>query len=101
VDDWMRVPGASVQGHRAVVRVLGGGAEMSCTCGSTSPVQPSAYGACLALVLHLEAAVRGGATVVGPEDDGDGRAGVREPRRPVPSGGSGSVAVDEAPVDPA
>ena len=94
----MRVPGASVEGHRAVVRLLGRNAVASCSCGSTSVVLPSAYSACMALVRHLQAAVRDGATVTAPDD---GLAGVREPRSPVPSGGSGSVALDPASTDPA
>lgn len=95
----MRVPGASVEGHRAVVRLQGRHAEVSCTCGHASLLMPSAYAACVALVRHLQAMVRDGARVNGPEDDGGGSAGVREPRRPVPSGGSGSVALDPAPTD--
>ena len=68
---------------------------MSCSCGRPFVEQPSVQGACLALVLHLQAVVRDGATVIGGEDD-DGSAGVREPRRPVPPRGSGSVELDIA-----
>ena len=91
----MRVPGASVEGHRGAVRVRGRDAETRCSCGRPFPDQPTVQAACLVLVLHLQAAVRDGAGVTGPDDD-DGAAGVREPRGPVPSRGSGGVAYDGA-----
>lgn len=98
VDDaWWREPGASVQGHGGGVRTRGPQAQASCDCGAALSAQPSVPAACLTLLLHLQAAVRDGALVVGRgggEDDGGGLAGVREPRRPVPSPGSGSVRLD-------
>ena len=91
----MRVPGAWVEGHRGAVRGRGLIAQASCSCGRPFPAQPSVQGACLALVLHLQAVVRDGAKVRGGDDD-DGLAGVREPRGPVPSRGSGSLELDIA-----
>ena len=90
----MRVPGASVDGHRGAVDRRGLSAQASCTCGEFSSVQPSVQGACLLLVMHLQAAVRDGARVT--YDDDDGLAGVREPRGPVPSRGGGSAELDIA-----
>lgn len=85
----MRVPGASVDGHRGAVRVRGGVGRASCSCGRPFLDQPTVQGACLVLVLHLQAVVRDGGSA-----DGGGGAGVREPRRPVPSWDSGAAALD-------
>ena len=82
----MQEPGARVDGHRGAVRADGLTARASCTCGQAFVDQPTVAGACLLLVQHLQTAVRGGALVV-PGGDDDGPAGVREPRRPVPSSG--------------
>lgn len=98
MDAWTTEPGARVEGHRAAVHERGASWQVSCTCGR-SAAQPSVGAACLALVMHLEAAVRDGARVVRDEDDSDdggGSAGVREPRRPVPSSGGGTAGLDLA-----
>jgi hypothetical protein len=96
VDDaWWRVPGASVAGHRGAVRARAAGAQASCSCGRPFLAQPDVAAACLALLLHLQAAVRDGAPVTGGDDD-DGLGGVREPRRPPPSSGGGGVELDIA-----
>lgn len=93
----MREPGAWVEGHRGAVRAQGRSSRAECGCGHTSVAMASVQGACLALVLHLQAAVRDGAVVRRGDGDGDdgggggGLAGVREPRRPAPSRGSGGV----------
>ena len=90
----MRIPGARVDGHRGAVLARPTGAQAACSCERPFPPQPSVAGACLALVLHLQGAVRDGARVVLPGDDdglGDGLGGVREPRGPVPSTGSGGA----------
>jgi hypothetical protein len=86
----MREPGARVDGHRGAVHGRDRGPQVSCSCGQPFVAQSSVQGACLALVQHLEAVVRNGAEVVRGGDD-DGLAGVREPRRPSPAAGSGSV----------
>ena len=95
VDDWMQHPGGRVVGHRAVVRATYGEADarVLCTCGFARRALPSVDLACLVLVEHLQAEVRAGA-LVEFGDDGDGQAGVREPRRPGPPSGSGAVALD-------
>ncbi len=90
----MRIPGARVDGHRGAVLARWNGAQAACSCDRPFPPQPSTSGACLALLLHLQAAVRDGARVLLPgDDDGrdDGLGGVREPRGPVPSTGSGGA----------
>lgn len=93
----MREPGAQVAGHRATVSWRDLDSTVACSCGYAVQAQPSVQGACLSLVQHLEAAVRDGAEVVrGGEGGGDGLAGVREPRRPLPSAGSGGVELDRA-----
>ena len=69
--------------------------QVSCSCGRRFAAQPSVQGACLVLVQHLQSVVRDGARVVRGGDDG-GLAGVREPRRPMPSLGSGTVELDIA-----
>lgn len=95
-DAWWRVPGASVDGHRGAVRACAAGAQASCSCGRPFLAQPDVAAACLALLLHLQAAVRDGARVTGGGDDADGLGGVRAPRRPPPSSGSGGVELDIA-----
>ena len=93
----MDEPGARVEGHRGAVRRSGSGAQASCSCGRVLPDGLTVPGACLTLVQHLQAAVRNGAAVSrGGEGDDDGSAGVREPRRPLPSAGSGGVELDIA-----
>ena len=82
VDEWMREPGARVQGHAARLEPSEGRLRVACGCGYRSFGFATQASACLLLVVHLQAAVRGGARVA-PGDD-DGLAGVREPRRPVP-----------------
>ena len=91
----MHEPGARVEGHRSVVRGDGHTTEVVCSCGQPFGPQASVPSACLVLVRHLQTAVRQGAQVLPGDDDG-GLAGVREPRRPVPSSGSGSVELDIA-----
>lgn len=82
MDAWMHVAGAHVLGHGAkVVTPEAGSHRVECACGYTSLVIHDDTGACLLLTLHLQAAVRAGARVVGGDD---GLAGVREPRRPLP-----------------
>lgn len=93
VDAWMDEPGARVEGHRATVRQQGLALEVVCSCGHAFPAQSSVPGACLTLVRHLEAVVRAGARVRRGGEDG-GTAGVREPRRPVPPDGTGTVQLD-------
>jgi hypothetical protein len=90
----MDEPGAWVDGHRGAVRGRGLLSPVSCSCGHPFAAQPSVQGACLVLVHHLQSVVRDGARVVRGDDDG--LAGVREPRRPVPSLGSGTVELDIA-----
>lgn len=95
MDDRLWIRGARVEGHRARVVGRESDARVSCSCGQPFAVHPSAAGACLALVLHLDAAVRDGARVLtGGADGDDGSAGVREPRRPLPPHGSGGVGLD-------
>jgi hypothetical protein len=92
----VRIPGARVAGHSGAVLARPTGAQATCSCDRPFPPQPSVSGACLALVLHLQGAVRDGARVVLPgDDDGpdDGLGGVREPRGPLPSVGSGGAQV--------
>lgn len=85
----MHEPGAQVEGHRGRVRAGGSAVQASCSCGHRFTESSSVQGACLALVQHLQKVVRDGAVVRGGGDDG--LAGVREPRRPVPPHGGGSV----------
>lgn len=87
----MREAGAWVEGHRGSVRARGQTVQALCACGYPFAQQASIQGACLALVQHLQGAVRNGAKVL-PGDDGP--AGVREPRRPLAPLGSGSVELD-------
>ena len=95
VDDRLWTRGARVEGHRARVVGRESDARVSCSCGQPFAAQTSAWSACHALVLHLDAAVRDGARVLtGGEDGDDGSAGVREPRRPFPPDGSGAVGLD-------
>ena len=91
----MREPGARVEGHRGAVRGSGSGAQAWCSCGRGLPEGLTVPGACLTLVQHLRAAVRNGAAV-SRGGEGDGSSGVREPRRPLPSAGSGGVELDIA-----
>ena len=92
----MHEPGARVEGHRAEVHVRGPRWRTSCTCGLRVDVS-DVGSACLVLVQHLQAAVRDGARVVGSgHGDDDGSSGVREPRRPRPSPGTGTVELDSA-----
>lgn len=93
----MHEPGAWVEGHRGAVRpsASGSGAQASCSCGHVLPEGMTVPGACLTLVQHLRASVRDGAQVFRGDGD-DGTAGVREPRRPLPSAGSGGVELDIA-----
>jgi len=86
----MKLPGAQVVGHHAVVRPAGDGSQATCTCSYQS-TPSSVAGACLALTRHLSAAVKSGARVV---TDRDGLAGVREPRRPLQPHDSGSLALE-------
>ena len=88
----MHRPGGRVVGHRTVVRGDAAAPQVVCDCGYASSVMSSVWMACEMLVAHLQEEVRAGAPVV--FDGGDGQAGVREPRRPRPSSGSGSVALD-------
>jgi hypothetical protein len=69
------------------------GLTAQCSCGYASLAFSGQNEPCLLLALHLQAAVRGGAAVT---DDGDGLAGVREPRRPLPPHDHGSAAHDVA-----
>ncbi len=91
----MHEPGAWVEGHRGAVRGRGLVSQVSCSCGHRFAAQPSVQGACLVLVQHLQSVVRDGARVARGGDD-DGLAGVREPRRPMPSLGSGTAELDIA-----
>ncbi|MCU1589155.1 MAG: hypothetical protein JWP11_411 [Frankiales bacterium] len=77
----MQVPGAWVLGHSASVLGREPGFHAACPCGYTSMTFARIDPACLSLTLHLQSAVRAGAPVMG---EGDGLAGVREPRRPLP-----------------
>ncbi len=92
----MHQPGAWVEGHRGAVRWHSLVSQVSCSCGHRLAAQPSVQGACLVLVQHLQSAVRDGARVVRDGDDDGGQAGVREPRRPMPPLGSGTVELDIA-----
>ena len=96
VDERLWTRGAQVEGHRCRVVGRESDARVICTCGQPFAAQTSAWSACHALVLHLDAAVRDGAAVVagGGDDGDDGSAGVREPRRPLPPHGSGAVGLD-------
>jgi len=89
----MHEPGAWVEGHRGAVRGHGVLSQVSCSCGRRFAAQSSVQDACLVLVQHLQWVVRDGARVVRGGDE-DGLAGVREPRRPLPSPGSGTVELD-------
>jgi hypothetical protein len=93
MDAWMHRPGGRVLGHRAVVRGQAGSPRVLCECGYASAELPSVWLACEGLVVHLQEEVRAGALVVFG-DGRDGTAGVREPRRPRPSSGSGAAALD-------
>lgn len=90
----MQRAGAHVVGHDARVRVGAGGARLHCGCGEGASPRYDVTLACLDLVLHLQAAVRGGAEVVGGEEPREGGAGVREPRRPFPPHDGGRAALD-------
>ena len=90
----MQRPGAQVRGHHAVVHRTDSELLIaSCSCGYRSPSFAGEAEACLVLMLHLQSAVRGGAQVL---DDGDGLAGVREPRRPLPPHDHGTATRDTA-----
>ena len=82
----MRVPGARVLGHSAVVRGDRTGSYCLCSCGYRSQVRGVLDASCLALTQHLQDSVRRGAPVTYGEDGGE--SGVREPRRPSPPPGS-------------
>jgi hypothetical protein len=77
-----------VLGHRAAVRYDKDGSRVLCSCGYKSVTPLALDAACLSLVMHLQSVVHRGATVI---DGDDGLAGVREPRRPYPPHGSGSM----------
>ena len=82
---WWRVPGTSVVGHRGAVRAGVVGATAACSCGRAFLDQPDTAAASLALLLHLQAAVRDGAPVtVRNDDDEDGGL---ELRRTAQDGG--------------
>ena len=89
----MSEPGAWVVGHRVRIH---GGAERSfalCSCDWQSRVTASIDNSCLALVDHLQRAVRRGAAVMKGDE---GTAGDREPRRPLrPLGTAGAELLPE------
>ena len=86
-------PGVRVRGHHATILQADGGMVANCSCGYLSPTFTGRGEPCLLLMLHLQSAVRRGTQLT---DDGDGLAGVREPRRPRPSHDHGTATRDTA-----
>lgn len=87
MDAWTDLPGARVDGHRAVVRGSAESSQVECECSYRSSPSPTVERSCQLLVDHLQQVVRFGAAVLFEGEEG-GAAGVREPRRPLSPLGS-------------